>query len=70
MTSWKTTAAGVVAAIGILITLIANPLLDSDPATLPSWWSGIAAAAGALGIGWFARDNNVTSEEAGAGEQK
>lgn len=62
--SWRTTAAGIVA---ILVAVLgaATPLLDTDPATNPDWTSVSAAIAGGLGL-IFARDNKVTSEEAGA----
>lgn len=64
--SWRTTVAGIVAAVGILCTQIGN-VLDKDPETVISW-EAIMFALGALGVGWFARDNKVTSEQAGAGE--
>ena len=60
MKSWKTTAAGVLAGLGILAVQFGN-LLDSDPATVFSW-EACVAALGAFGIGWFARDKDVSSE--------
>jgi hypothetical protein len=62
--SWKTTAAGIVAGLSILLAQ-ASTLLDDDAKTNPSF-SEIIAALGMLGIGYFARDNGVTSKAAGA----
>ena len=56
--SWKTTLGGVLMAL--------SPVLAN---TLPSNWHWLTealAAAGAIVLGGFARDNNVTSEQAGA----
>lgn len=64
MKSWKTTVGGIgaiLAAIGGALNL----LFDNNPATNPDW--GIVATAVMTGFGLiFARDNNVSSEEAGA----
>lgn len=38
--------------------------IDNDPATVPDWGLAIAAIAAGLGL-LFARDNNVSSEDAG-----
>lgn len=63
--SWRTTTAG----IGAILIAIGSALaaqFDADPATVPDW--GAVIAAGIAGIGLlFARDNKVTSEQAGAG---
>jgi hypothetical protein len=40
-------------------------MLDSDPATNPDWSVVIATVTAGFGL-LFARDNNVSSEEAGA----
>lgn len=64
MKSWKTTTAGILAIVGAAIALIANPLLDNDPATVPNFVEFISIA-GAGVVGLFARDNNVSSEDAG-----
>lgn len=62
--SWKTTTAGVAAIVVALATAV-GALFDADPTTLPDW--GAVAAAVMAGIGLIAaRDNNVTSEKAGA----
>jgi hypothetical protein len=64
MTSWKTTAAGIAAIVAALATAV-GALFDADPVTMPDW--GAVAAAVMAGIGLIAaRDNGVTSEQAGA----
>lgn len=64
MKSWKTTAAGVAAAIAAIATA-AKALWDGDPATSPEW--GVVAAAVSAAIGLFlARDNDKRSEDVGA----
>lgn len=62
--SYRTTLMGIVAILSAIVSA-ATPLLDTDPATNPDWTSVSAAIAGGLGL-IFARDNKVTSEEAGA----
>lgn len=65
-TSWKTTAGGVaaiLAAVGGAITA----LTDGNPSTNPDWSTVIAAVTAGLGL-LFARDHNVSSEEAGAND--
>lgn len=62
--SWKTSAAGIAAIVAALATAV-GALFDADPTTLPDW--GAVAAAIIAGIGLIAaRDNDVTSEKAGA----
>lgn len=62
--SWKTTLAGIgaiLAAIGPALKAV----FDGDPSTNPDW--AVVATAVTAGIGLiFARDNKVTSEQAGA----
>jgi uncharacterized membrane protein YhiD involved in acid resistance len=65
MKSWKTTVAGV-GAILIAIGAALGAQFDSDPATVADWGAVIAAVIAGVGL-LFARDNNVTSEQAGAG---
>lgn len=60
--SWKTTVLGVATLIGAL-AMAAVALLDSNPDTMPDFTSVLAAFTG-LGL-VFARDNNVSSEDAG-----
>lgn len=62
--SVKTTAAGILAFLAILISG-SMALLDDDPATNPDYGALVAAGTAAAGL-LFARDNDVTSEEAGA----
>ncbi len=59
MKSWKTLTAGLVAAIGLYLSK------QTDPAWLHSL-GDILSMVGTAGTGFFARDNNVTSEQAGA----
>jgi hypothetical protein len=64
MKSWKTSAAGIAAIVAALATAV-GALFDADPLTMPDW--GAVAAAVMAGIGLIAaRDNGVTSEQAGA----
>jgi len=58
--SWKTTIAGVLSAIGLLSTQL-GALLDENPETSLEW-PVVMAALGALGIGWFSRDSDVSSQ--------
>lgn len=56
--SWKTTLGGILMALG-----------QAVPAILPDAWDWLGGALTGLGgviLGGAARDNNVTSEEAGA----
>lgn len=62
--SWKTTTVGILSAIGIIATQVSY-LLDANPETVFSI-EACLAAIGMAGIGFFARDNNVSSEKAGA----
>jgi hypothetical protein len=64
MNSWRTTLVGFLTAAAIISTQL-SALMDSDPNTTFSL-EAVFAALGALGIGIFARDNKVTSEQAGA----
>lgn len=64
MKSWKTTAAGIAAIVAALATAV-GALFDADPVSMPDW--GAVAAAVMAGVGLIAaRDNGVTSEQAGA----
>lgn len=69
--SWKTTVFGLMAAIGgAVLTGLATGFID--PGDLPKWVKGVAgllSVIGTAGIGFFARDNNKTSEDVGAKPQ-
>lgn len=64
MKSWKTTAAGV-AAIVVAIGNAVIVSLDNNPATVVDFGTLYAAILAGVGL-LAARDNNVSSEEAGA----
>lgn len=65
MKSWKTTLCGMLSLTAAAITLVAVPILDDDPATVPQWGAFVAAIAAAVGL-ILARDNDKTSEDVGA----
>lgn len=62
--SWKTSLFG---AGGLVVVAVAaaSALLDGKPETNPDWPAVMAAAAACIGL-LFARDNKVTSAQAGA----
>lgn len=62
--SWKTTLTGV-AMILAAIAQVTGALLDDDPKTTVNIEATLAAIAGGVGL-IAARDNDVTSEQAGA----
>ena len=62
--SWKTSAAGI-AGIIIAIASCVQAQFDGDPATVPNYEVALAAVITSLGL-IFARDNDVSSEQAGA----
>lgn len=60
MSSWKTTLFGAVTALGLYL---------KNAAGAPDWLHTVGtvlALAGPSLLGYFSRDNNVTSESAGA----
>lgn len=61
--SWRTTAVGILTAVSIISVQLVN-IFDSDPKTVFSV-EAVLTALGALGIGWLARDRNVSSEDEG-----
>lgn len=62
--SWKTTAAGW-AGVGVIALTQFQAWADGDPATVPAWGLVVGAIVVALGM-TAARDNKVTSKDAGA----
>lgn len=64
MSSIKTTAAGVCAIIAALAGAC-SALFDGNPSTSPDWASVGAAIMAGIGL-ISARDNSVSSEQAGA----
>lgn len=65
LTSWRTTVLGGAVFLGALARFV-SALFDGDASTVPDFDAVLAAGAG-LGL-MFARDNGVTSEQAGAGK--
>src|SRR5690348_6631272 len=67
-TSWRTTIFGLCAALGSAILVgLQSGILDTTH--LPVWFKNMAvlmSIIGPAGMGVFARDNNVSSEQAGA----
>ena len=64
MKSWKTTAAGIAAIIAAIALAISHQF-DTDPATIADWSAVITALTAGVGL-VLARDNDKTSEQAGA----
>ena len=62
--SWRTNSLGVVMILGA-ICVAAKALLDTDPETVINIEGTIAAIMAGIAL-IMARDNNVSSEEAGA----
>lgn len=62
--SWRSTLAGIVAALALIIPE-AQTLFDDDPATNPNFNTIFAALGVGAGLG-LARDNGVNSKAAGA----
>lgn len=62
--SWKTSAAGI-GAILVAVGSALTAMFDADPATIPDWGAVVAAVIAGIGL-LAARDNNVSSEDAGA----
>jgi len=69
ISSWKTTLFGLLAAVGAAVSAgIQTGIIDATH--FPAWFKGMAALVsviGTAGVGVFARDNNKTSEQVGAG---
>lgn len=67
--SWKTGWLGILAVISAVITGIAVPLLDGNPATSANFEIVIPVVLAGFGV-YQARDDDKTSEDVGAGEKK
>jgi hypothetical protein len=64
MKSWKTTVAGIAAIVAAIALAVAHQL-DADPTTVADWSTVITALMAGVGL-VLARDNDTTSEQAGA----
>ncbi len=63
--SWKTTAAGVIAALAVVMQQLAATW-DASDLTEPNWGLAGAAIMGAVGL-FFARDHDKSSKDVGVG---
>ena len=61
--SWQTTALGIIAGLLVVLPQIQN-LIDGNPATV-FVWEFFATGLGMLGIGFFAKDGDKSSEDVG-----
>lgn len=61
--SWRTSLVGIISGVVLLLNQV-MAILDADPATVFSW-EQFTLALGMFGVGWFARDKNVSSEQQG-----
>jgi hypothetical protein len=62
--SWKTSLAGI-ATIGVVVFAALEAQFDGNPLTTANWGAVVASVIAGIGL-LAARDNNVSSEEAGA----
>lgn len=62
--SWRTTCFGILSVLAAAMTFIILPMLDSDCNTHADFGGFVVAVCTALGLA-NARDNKVTSEQAG-----
>ena len=66
--SWKTTAVAIIGGLIIILTAL-SALLDGNPETTVNTgevMTAIGTIFGVIGVGWFARDNDKSSESVGA----
>jgi len=66
MTSWRTTIGGIIVLLIPILDAL-KLLFDGDPATNPNWNLLVPQLAAGIAL-IHARDNKVTSEQAGAGQ--
>lgn len=64
MNSSKTTIGGIIGGLALVLTQVWYAI-DADPATVLNF-DQILAGLSLMGIGWFARDNDKSSEDVGA----
>jgi len=64
MASWRTTGLGACTIVAA-VAAAGKALLDGDASTNPDWGTTVAAITAGIGL-ILARDNKVTSEQAGA----
>lgn len=62
--SWKTTTVAITAIVVAIGTMIVEPLLDSDPATVPKWQECVVAII-AGSTGFWTRDDDKSSKQVG-----
>ncbi len=63
MKSWRTTVTGILTIL-VAVAAAGKAFFDGDPSTVPNWEAVIAAVIAGVGL-ISARDNKVSSEEAG-----
>lgn len=63
MKSWRTTLSGIAGILGLVCVALAAQF-DADPSTVANWQLVIPSVITAVGL-LFARDNRVSSEQAG-----
>ena len=63
--SWRTSSTAIVSAIATVAGAI-YVMIDGNPETNPDWQIVVPVVLGLFGIGMQARDNVVTSRQAGA----
>ena len=62
--SWKTSTAGIALIVAAVATAVSHQF-DADPVTVADWSAVIGLVVGGVAA-LFARDNDVSSEKAGA----
>lgn len=62
MKSWKTTVSAIA---GVVIYVLSQ--LEMSPDAVQSWGEVVGIVGGIVGVGWFSRDNDKSSEDVNAG---